>query len=227
RPLAWSGDLNVLATRTFRVLGLLAAHDMDASRNEVALALSGSTGGRALPTARRGGSSMSYFLFGEFVFGRRLDHDELADFAFATVSLATSRRLGLQMGHAVVQHIIFEMLGTRRDSEFTAALPYLITDSPTSDNSDLLVSPVALVGEDGQDLAQISRNLVTTGEFLKDALRAEALASLKVFVSDGFNDAFDELNTSIDEFQAAVTRWYASTDDPGALRVIVTRSEAL
>ena len=169
---------------------------------------------------------MSYFLFGEFVFGRRLNHDELADFAFVAVSLATSRRLGLQMGHAVVQHIIFEMLGTRRDSEFSSALPYLITDSPTSDNSDLLVSPVALVAEHGEYLAQIRKNLITIGEFLTDAARAEALASLKVFVSDGFNDAFDELNTSFDEFPAAVTHWYAATNDPGALRVILTRSQA-
>jgi hypothetical protein len=53
---------------------------------------------------------------------------------------------------------------------------------------------------------------MTIGEFLKDSLRAEP--SLKVFISDGFNEAFDELNTSIDDFPAAVTRWYASTDDP-------------
>src|SRR5262249_28855743 len=113
------------------------------------------------------------------------------------------------------------------DSEFSAALPYLITNSPTSDNSDLLVSPVALVDEDGDYLAQISESLITIGEFLKDVLRRETLASLKVFISEGFNETFDEVNTSIDELPAAFTRWYATTDDPGALRAIVTRSETI
>ena len=50
------------------------------------------------PVGREG--SMSYFLFGEFVFHRHLNQDELEDFAFTAVSLAASRRLGLQMGHA-------------------------------------------------------------------------------------------------------------------------------
>ena len=43
---------------------------------------------------------MSYFLFGEFVFSKSLQPKELNDFAFNTVGLATSPRLGVPVGHA-------------------------------------------------------------------------------------------------------------------------------
>jgi hypothetical protein len=141
---------------------------------------------------------MSYFLFGSLT--TEPSQKESDDLAWRLADAASSLRLFVLLGPNIHQHVVLDILRTRgllTDKH----LPLLLTRSPLCDTSEeLLADYIAAEDEPGSVISSLNR----VSDWLRAVLLIPSVCEVHLLISDGFDDAFTELEAGTDQLAAVV-----------------------
>jgi hypothetical protein len=150
---------------------------------------------------------MSYFVFG-------LIDTAGGDCAEGARRSAAAEGMDLKLGDDIGQPVLSEMLGAYSP---TVSVPFLLTSTSSEDTSDSLISPfVASEAARAHAFAAIGRWLIAT-------LRLPEVERVRVWMTEGYDSAFERLNVSAEHFADEVIRRVAAAGDVPSLIVSVPR----
>ena len=162
---------------------------------------------------------MSHFICGEFVFKSHLPVKRQEELSFKLTEAALSNHFALQLGCNIVQDIVFEILKMERATSDAKELPFLVTTSPLADSSDGLISPYTLGLPPDLYYAKLEENLQRLKQFLVGINEMGVLSTLTVVFSEGFDDSYEEINTSLDSFIEQCINAFKKEEGVPSLRV--------
>lgn len=166
---------------------------------------------------------MSSLLCGSFGFTRSLEVREQGRIGFSIVDLAQRERFGVQLGCAVVQPLVFEVLG--RDRSFIGeSLPYLITDSPIWDVSESVIDKFAPEYPDAEPDGTLVERITRLQRFFSDALKIELIASVTAIFTSGFSPDYAEETLQMDRFVDRMLQLYEGDLDVPSVKLTLQRS---
>src|SRR5262249_23320300 len=127
---------------------------------------------------------MSSLLCGQLTFSRDLSQREAAELGFSLARVALDERLGLQIGCAVVQPIVLQMVGADRALE-GAKLPFLLTDSPVSDVSERIIDKYAPEYPEEEPDGPLEARLNRVAHFVTKAMAIPEVVRMTLVFADG------------------------------------------
>ncbi len=169
---------------------------------------------------------MSYLTFGEFAFSGSIDRGCVEALSWRLFKHGADHGVYLLFGCNIPQSIVFEMLGAQKGDPPTGLLPFLATASPLDDTSDALLSPYALVGSSGTDASQIERSLQQLQAVFSAAFAESDIQTVTLFITEGFDNTFAPVFTSVDEFAQAAARIFTDRGTWPSVRFVIRRQEA-
>lgn len=155
---------------------------------------------------------MSFLICGllQFKGGQTLARQR--EIAFRAAEAGLAERLFVQFGvNAGEQRDVFDILnipeGRLRDDQ----LPFAITDSPADSTADSLICPL----ENSEDALRV--NMGRLRRFFASLWRLPEIEHIEVYLSEGYDDVYDEYETSIEQFDQVATEKILATFGPDAV----------
>lgn len=164
---------------------------------------------------------MSDFLCGKLTFTHKLSIREQAELSFDLVRYALDQRLGLQVGCAIVQPIVFEILGCGRELN-GIDVPFLITDSPIWDASDEIISKYPSDHLDADAGESLQHRLERVQRFLIASSRVQPVQQITVVLGQGYDDTYEEVTGAAADFVAKIAPRYEDVLEVPSVKFIVT-----
>ena len=165
---------------------------------------------------------MSSVLCGSFEFSRPLDEREQGGFGFSIVDLAQRERFGVQLGCAVVQPLVFQVLGKVR--AFTGeSLPYLITDSPIWDVSERVIDRYSPDYPAAEPDGTLSERLSRLRRFFADALKIECVTQITAVFTAEYSPTYPEETLSADRFLERMEQLYVGVAEAPSVKLTLVR----
>jgi len=156
---------------------------------------------------------MSYFVFG-FVDFAADENRALEEESDSVKSCASAEGLAIELGDTERQPILREMRGGYSPK---SSIPFLLMRSPDADTSDSLISPFAQ-GIEGSLLG-----VRTVGRWLRAVFRSPRITSVRIWMTEGYDDAFEEHHLEAERFADVVSGRIAADGDVPSLHVSVSR----
>jgi len=164
---------------------------------------------------------MSCFLAGKVSFKSALSERAQTDLGFRLVQLATGERLGIQLGLAIVQPIIFEILGSERALR-EDALAFHVTDSPAWNTSDAIVRKYAPeYPEQEEPDGPLRQRLQRVERFLCAAVGLPGVHEITLVLSLGYDASYEEEIIEASQFVERAERRYEDVVDVPNVRFLV------
>jgi hypothetical protein len=165
---------------------------------------------------------MSSLLCGSFEFARALDEREQGHLGFSIVDLAQRERFGVQLGCAIVQPLVFEILG--RGRAFAGeSLPFLITDSPIWDVSERVIDRYSPDYPDAEPDGTLAERLSRLQRFFADALKIEPITQIKAVFTVGYSPTYPEERLSADRFIERMEQLYEGVAEVPSVKLTLVR----
>ena len=139
---------------------------------------------------------MSHFLCGEIQFRQKLSWGEREDLAFTLSELALSQRLSIQLAFNITQRTVFEILHRNDGGIAETDIAFFLTDSPISNVSDQLVSSINVAPLDLE--MTIREGMRRVERFLTGVAKIECLAAMSLYLSQGYDTAYQKEEISIE-----------------------------
>jgi hypothetical protein len=165
---------------------------------------------------------MSSLLCGTFGFSRSLDEREQGRIGFSIVDLAQRGRFGVQLGCAIVQPLVFEILG--RGRPFSGeSLPYLVTDSPIWDVSERVIDRYSPDYPDAEPDGTLAERLSRLQRFFTDALALEAIAQVSAVFTVGYSPAYPEETLRVERFVDRMSQLYEGVAEVPCVKLTLVK----
>jgi hypothetical protein len=155
---------------------------------------------------------MSYFLCGKIVLKEALSDD----MAFRLAGKACENRLGIQLGHNIVQPVVHEIINDHCEDNRGFDISFLFTASPISDVSDELI-----------DIEDPSVGV----EGVRDALARlysfflfEEINSITLFFSEGYDVSYQQLEVPLDSFANQCLLIFEESEEVVSLQVEISKN---
>ena len=143
---------------------------------------------------------MSYFLFGSLTTDSSPQNDD--DLAWRVAAAATSARLYVLLGPNVHQPPVRDMLRSK-DLFDDDHLSLLLTHSPLCDTSEELLGDYEY--EMAKDLPPSARDTFNrVSEWIRHVFRIAEIRGIRLLMTEGFDDSFDEVQISVDQLTDTV-----------------------
>lgn len=165
---------------------------------------------------------MSSLLCGSFEFARALDEREQGRFGFSIVDLAQRERLGVQLGCAIVQPLVFEILGQGR-AFAGESLPYLITDSPIWDVSERVIDRYSPDYPDAEPDGTLAERLSRLQRFFADALKIELVARVRAVFTEGYSPEYPEETVHVERFADRMLALYEDVAEVPSVKLTLVK----
>lgn len=165
---------------------------------------------------------MSSLLCGSFGFARSLDEREQARIGFSIVELAQRERFGVQLGCAVVQPLVFEILGRERTFAGESLL-YLITDSPIWDVSERVIDKFSPEYPEAEPDGTLEERLCRLQRFFVDALKIETIAQVMAVFTVGYSPEYPEETLRADHFVDRMLQLYEGVMEVPSVKLTIVR----
>ena len=156
---------------------------------------------------------MSYFVFGFIDF--TLAQDDPGREWERIQSCAAAQGFFVRLGAATDLPIITEMRGSYAPDW---NLPFMLTASPNNDTSDELISPYT----NGIEKSVAAVDAV--GRWLACILESVTVATVRLWTTEGFDDAFEHQEMRLEEFAAELAHRFREEGDVPSLRLTIVRS---
>ncbi len=141
---------------------------------------------------------MSFFLCGNFILRDDFSQSKRNELAFQILDLGRSHKLSIQLGVCIVQDIVFEIIGETRGLIPETKLPFLITDSPLSDVSDILID----YADPDNGPARLRSTLTKLHGLFDDLKLTTEVSKMLVFFTEGFDTDYKIISSSLETFEA-------------------------
>jgi hypothetical protein len=165
---------------------------------------------------------MSSLLCGSFELARSLDEREQGRIGFSIVDLAQRERFGVQLGCAVVQPLVFEILG--RERTFSGeTLPYLITDSPIWDVSERVIDKFSPDYPEAEPDGTLEERLCRLQRFFAGTLRIETIVKVMAVFTVGFSPEYPEVELCADRFVERMLQLYEGAMEVPSVKLVIVR----
>lgn len=151
---------------------------------------------------------MSSLLCGTFTLAREHSLREAGDLCFTLAAAALDQRLGLQLGSAIVQPSVFDVLGCGRAFD-GRTLPFLVTDNPMWDASDGVADKYAPEYPDEEPDGPLPVRLARVQRFFSRVIAEPGVASVLLVVTRGPGAAHAEDACRSDELVERLLPRYA------------------
>ncbi len=136
---------------------------------------------------------MSYFLFGAITTDSSLRDDN--ELAWRVAVAAASERLFILLGPNLHQKPVLDVLESR-GLVGSGYMPLLLTRSPLRETSEELLADYHPTESHPQSARS---TFVHVSEWVRYVLLIPEVRGICLFTSDGFDDCFDEFETSVDQ----------------------------
>ena len=164
---------------------------------------------------------MSYLICGEFIFKEVLCLDAQIQFSYTMTELALKEKLSLHLECNIVQPIVYKIVGKKDKILLNGKdLAFLITDSPISDTSDVLIDPY--VHESFENpLPTLQRNLDRVDRLLSAILQLEEMSQVIIYFSEGYDDCYPEEKISMERFVERCLQLFHEYDEVPSVKFII------